>query len=331
MNLNAGNKRPAPGDPGRRAKPHRAGIAILAALAALFAGAMLCSCDGDPSIGDVLKKNGYAEVKPPVRFYPPGTWVVISHEHPLYLSVVCTPDEAFGPGVPLALLSSESTNQIIKQTRDRKYSLEADTLDKIKAKAAFADVSKITFNLTNTRFVEIPDSVVMDRCQGMSPSCCAAIKLRLKKDKPVSMIKAVMMADMVYQVEFSRKLEANVEADIRQKLATELKVEMTDSTSGSHLIVGKNLIWGVRDDADLAGGALYVALGPSKSGQPPAGKEQPPGELILKPFSLAQADRKSLLAGKGPVTKIETTVNVRPEVWDKMLHTIKPPAALAPR
>ena len=247
---------------------------------AIFIFVRLQKFEDGGSIGEILSQNGFVELKPPSTLVPPGTWVRVLSTNPLHLGVVCPPETALGlDGTNLLLYSSSADTETISKLSSS-FDLGAKALAKVKGESKFSEVKIISLYLKNIRVIELPDDVVMQGLQKRAPHCREAIRFRIEEMKPVSMIKSVLIADVYYRVEFNRELGSGTEANLKKQLAMELDLRMDVGEDGSSSLVGRNLIWGIREDPQLAKAGLGL------------------------PATGGANDGTAVLTSKGAVTKI---------------------------
>ena len=262
-------------------------LVLIAPVAAFFL-IKRTTFDGNVTIGETLSQNGFVEIKPPSTLVPPGTWVTVLNPTPLHLSIICTPQNSLGLVDAIPLCKSVSADAQMLSKLNGSFELESSGLADVKGNAKFREVKTISFQLKNIRVVELPDEVVMQGLQNRVPHCREAIKFRVDNKQQVSMVKAVLIADVDYRVEFNRKLDSATEADLKKQLALEMDFRLGTGENGSTSIIGRDLIWGIREDPRLA----RVGLGlPATGGTP------------ISPA----------LAGKGAVTQISQVESKRRE------------------
>jgi hypothetical protein len=232
------------------------------------------------SIGDVLRENGFVELKPPSTLVPPGTWMTVLSTNPFCLSIICPPENSLGLNASNRLQTSFSTSSKMMSKLRNKFHVGSELLSRIQGNMSFAEVKSVSFQLKNIRIVEIPDDVVIAGLRNRALPCRDAIRFRTERKEAVSMVKSVLMADVDYQVEFKRDLKSNTQAELKKKVALELDGRLASDQEGSRTIVGRNLIWGIREDANLA--KLGIGL-------PPTGGSEKSADVF---------------GGKGPVESI---------------------------
>ncbi|PYE93022.1 hypothetical protein C8J35_11619 [Rhizobium sp. PP-F2F-G38] len=116
------------------------------------------------------------------------------------------------------------------------------------------------------------------------------------------MIKSVLMADVNYAVKFNGGASSEARTQAINELALSLKVKVEAEASNQARMSGKQLVWGVRDDAVLAMQGYQLA---------PTG---------------GTGDR-SILSGSGPISEIDSGDRVRRNFPDKtsfIRHDVTP-------
>lgn len=243
--------------------------------------------EGDVSIGETLSQYGFVELKPPSTLVPPGTWVTVLNTNPLHLGIICTPESSLGlVGTDQLGVSSSADSEIISKLSGS-FDLGAKALAKIKGESKFAEVRKISFQLKNIRVIELADEVVMRGLQQRTQPCREAILFRIEGKESVSMVKSVLIADVDYRVEFNRELESRTEADLKKQLALELDLRLGAGEDGSSSLVGRDLIWGIREDARLA----KVGLGLPATGGVDDSTDSLSGKGAVTAISLLESQR----------------------------------------
>ena len=206
----------------------------------------------EPSISGILSKQGYREIKPPSLLLPPGTWVKVRSELPLHLDIVCVSENALGSKSVKSVRDSNSIDIETTSKLSNTYQFDINTLKKLTAKSTFSEVESISFHLKNVRFVELPDEAVFSGVKERASQCDEAIRFWLNEGEPITMIKSVLIADAYYEVKYKKHVETDQKAKIAKKLALELGLKLEAQQHATNAIVGKNLIWGIRDDSKLA-------------------------------------------------------------------------------
>ncbi len=213
------------------------------------------------TLGRQLKSYGFTELQPPSRLVPPGTVIRIIDANPMVVGIVCPQGKAFGAKVTDDIQSSKSATSSLAKKLSSSFKLEANYLDRINAKVGAKSVKDIQFKLSNVKIWEIPDTAIYEHVANRATSCTQAIRDRQAQGSKVSLVNSVIEADVDYTLAFDRNLDANIKAKITAEVAAELGGSF--SSVGTDNIVGKNLYWGIRDDAS------GLAIGPKML--PPTG------------------------------------------------------------
>ena len=219
---------------------------------AIFIVISLLNSSGDVSVGQILTEYGFTELKPPSTLIKPGTWIEVLNTEPLHVSIICTPENALGLEGNEELRDSPSIDAQMVSKLSKSFELGASALEKVKGAVEFSEIKKISFQLKSIKLLELPDDAVMRALPDRKQHCLEAIRFRVEGEQLVSMIKSVLIADMYYRVEFDKKLSSDVEAKLKEELALELDLRLQTAEDGSQEIVGRNLVWGIREDARLA-------------------------------------------------------------------------------
>lgn len=217
------------------------GVALLANISA--------GCSSQ-DIGSLLREYGYLELRPPSTLVPPGTVIHVRNRDPLVVGIICNQKASLGE--KLSLETSRSVTSDLTSKASRTFKLSADYLNLLKAEAKYKYINNIELHLSNVSLYEIPDFIVLENFGNRRESCQKAIERRLSQGEEVTMIKAVLMADVVYNVEFETAvgLELGAKEAIVRQLAGELGADA--GTANSQLVKGNSLFWGVVDDISLA-------------------------------------------------------------------------------
>jgi len=208
------------------------------------------------SLGQVIARYGYFELRPPSLLPSPGTLVHITSASPVTLRLVCSATDAFGAHLPIATSQSEAAD--IAQEFGRVAKLDGQYIAAIRNQARYSDVTEIRLSLTNVRIWELSDAVAFRNRRNRTRSCEQATAARKQRGDTVTLITSVIQADVEYFVSFKRDLSNDAKGEITQKLAVELGASGNDVRGQT--IRGSGLYWGVIDDLTLAS-ALETARG----------------------------------------------------------------------
>ncbi|MDA9009016.1 hypothetical protein N9K16_03540 [Alphaproteobacteria bacterium] len=277
-------------------------MAALAATLIVYIASFWWSPVSDLTIGSVLRENGFAEFRPPSNLVPPGTWVTVSDGKPTKLSVICLLNEALGMTLEDLIESATPDTELFAQL-DREMELDAGFTKKIKASSGAKGFDRITMHLTNAKVVEIPDTRVMEGIVNRTGYCRNAIQFRLDQNENVTMIKSALIADVKFQLETKEDIDATFDAKIIDNLASELRSKVVLSSDAKISFVGKNLIWGIRDDAKLA----RVGMGLPQTG----GFETNEG-IISPDFIISEVDQQDQARRNFPQDQTFVSLDVPP-------------------
>ena len=99
----------------------------------------------------------------------------------------------------------------------------------------------------------MPDEAVFQGFGYRSDHCKKAIQFQFWKwGNHISMVKSVLMADVEYTVSFNGNLDIQQKEVAFQKLASEPGLSLQSGQVSLTNLTGVSLVWGIRDDADLA-------------------------------------------------------------------------------
>jgi hypothetical protein len=205
---------------------------------------------GCPAMGDVLRLYGYTEIRPPSKFFAPGTMVWVKNQKPFEAGIICTSEASLG--YSFQPMASATATMDLSRSTNRDFGIDADYLKLIRADARFSQVGSITVKIEHPVLYELVDTDVLRHGNERSLNCRRAVALRRDKGFQISMIASALRADVTYTVQWSNKvgLGTGANAEVLQALAGELGAE--HATVSGHTITAKNLYWGIKDDAFLA-------------------------------------------------------------------------------
>ena len=234
-------------------------VLLAAAIVALVWVATIGLPDRSVTIGAVLDENGFKEFRPPSTLVAPGYWVQVTQRNPLHLSIICGSMTALGFPDGFKPLESSSIDAEFSRSLDAEFVLTADLMSSIQASPSLHAVDRVTFSLTNVRVVEVADDQVREAIQNRDPRCHEAIKARFDGKVPVTMIKSALIADVEYQLHFSRRLDQTIKAKALRELALKFDLRALADDTSQRTLLGKQLVWGVREDPDLASSGIGLA------------------------------------------------------------------------
>jgi hypothetical protein len=245
----------------RKTRSIGATILVFAAAAAYFL-AMSRGGHGR-NLGAILRKYEFTELVPPSTLVGPGAIVTIVKTNPIVIGVVCPGVESLGPMLQTNVIASESASAKEIAELTGSFQLSGSVEEAIAANVDSKFVKTVTVTLSNVRIIEIPDSAVFKLLSHREDFCSKAIAFRKGKGQAVSMVKAAIQATAVYRVEFAADVQAGARAGMTRKIAGSLGV--TNGVKSDDVIEGDDLIWGLRDDVDLAEVALAATPPPTGS------------------------------------------------------------------
>ena len=217
----------------------------------LFCVLAFLSSGCNETIGKVISKHGFTELRPPSDLLPPGTIITVREADPLTAEIVCVQEASLGPDLPLR--ASERVEREVASHTTTNFKITAEWLTRIQANAKYSSIENITLALTNVFAREVSDETVVDRVNKRGEACVRAIEGRVRNGQIVSMVKSIVGADVVYKVQF--KPDANLYVSEKESIIKNLAVDLgaDASTATSETVKGRALFWGVHDDTWLAG------------------------------------------------------------------------------
>lgn len=197
----------------------------------------------------VLKEYGYSELRPPSTLAPPGTIVHVKSKTPYEVSVICPPMEAFGPN--FSPVPSDTKQTVLSSSTSKTFELDAGYLDLLKADSRYKDLKSIKVLLSNVKVPIITDEMVVKNVSNRSLTCAEAVKNRRSQKFDLTVVDSVLIADVVYSIEFDSKLNLSVEVKkgLIQGLSPKLGADSSTVTAES--VNGKSLYWGISENAYL--------------------------------------------------------------------------------
>lgn len=227
-------------------------------LIALAIAVLLSGCA--TTIGEMIGKYGYTELQPPSTLIPPGTIVEVESEQPVSVNIVCTQQASLGRGFEVP--ATGTTNRSLVEAVSKEFKIDANYLNAIRADAKFSSVKNIRLTIKNAKVAQLSGDAVFANVVNRRHECQQAIDAFLKRNRKITMITSVLVADAAFSVEFDDTVAANasIKADILKGLAPTLGASY--SSSGTEEITGIALYWGVKDDE------LYVLLRNDRTFQP---------------------------------------------------------------
>ncbi|MCC6556079.1 MAG: hypothetical protein IT372_24220 [Polyangiaceae bacterium] len=202
-----------------------------------------CSGTQGSGPGDGFKQGGYTPLPLSNDIFRPGAIIVdrmTQGGQPLAPEVICEAEWSIGkedpndkdpPPSPAGDWSSDTEQKF-------KAGAEAKVLDIVKAKVGGAQDYKVTSTLTNVRVVQLTTARILKRLRDKKrvEDCTCAIELNDKKKK--SILQAVILADVVFDIKRSSGTEGELGVDMSQVAAS---LSANYSKTGSNQIKGSDL------------------------------------------------------------------------------------------
>ncbi|MCO6438438.1 MAG: hypothetical protein J5J06_15215 [Phycisphaerae bacterium] len=203
----------------------------------------------EPTIHQEVARMGYTPVFPPTTFITPGTIALVRSDVPQTLELVCGQRGALGHNVAGSYRESRTISAQSQQMLSGSLSVSSSQLQDLSSRSSVAGIQRITLQLTNVRIVELADEDVFRLADQQSEQCKQAVAFRRSQGERVTMIKSALIADVEYLVDLSQHGSADATATALQAMAVQLHASLEKQSSDR--LVGRDLIWGIRDDATL--------------------------------------------------------------------------------
>lgn len=258
-------------------------LAVIVAIPVVAYMATVALRDRSVTIDAVLTHYQYSELRPPSQLFAPGHWVHVTQKDPLHLSNICSSMSVLGFPDDFKPPDSPTIDTDFSRSIGAEFALAADLMSRIHAKPSLKVVDGVTYSLTNVRVVEVADDQVREAIRNRDPLCHASIKERFDQNHLVTMIKSVLIADVQYKVHFRSDLDATAKATALRELALASDLRTHIDETSRQVLLGKELVLGVRDDGFLA--SLGIGL-PATGGS-------------------GTKNRQDILQGLGPIRKLD--------------------------
>lgn len=207
---------------------------------AVCAGCLSC---GGSDLGDVLRKYGHSELRPPTTLAGPGTVVHILGTSPFEIGIVCQQHEVLLEQKPL---DSTTSNLEFASNVAKTFELSGDYLNGLaRADAKYKSVKQVRLSLSDAHVLTVSDTQI--DMSKVSEICKERIKARLAQGQRVTVITSVLQADVVYSVQFDSAASAEVKAEVITGLRGAFGASTSESTAEN--IKGRGLFWGIREDS----------------------------------------------------------------------------------
>ena len=263
-------------------------IGLLAALAGALGLWIWSASIATGDLIDILHDYGYVELKPPSNLIQPGTWVVVQTRDPLRLKTVCSEESALHLSAD-QIEKSTSTDTDISRALASKFNLSLKSLGIGEIEGKSDLIEAVTLRLRNVRLVELADDQIIKNIPKRDKACTEAIKRRYENDPhSLTMIHSALIADAEYQFTFKGNAEATQITEAIERFVSNGNLTINASQKSRIVVVGSNLVWGVKDDSFMAiGGIGLPSVGGTSKG------------------------KKSILEEGGPIEDIDRTQETR--------------------
>jgi hypothetical protein len=217
-----------------------------AALAGLF---LLVGCSKTEGLSSAISSLSFNPVNPPRTTVAPGTIVSVLGTNPAVLEIICSEQDALGDGV--AISNSSTVAEQWTQKTSASLSLDATYKNNENAKFGANSVNNINLQLSNPSVPEMAADEVDKALARHSPlpACVDATRRALANHETVTMIYSALKADVVYTIDYDQSVSASAQTQIATDLAAQLGLQV--ESTGSDIIKGTGLLWGVLDDKTM--------------------------------------------------------------------------------
>lgn len=200
---------------------------------------------------DILKRNGYLEIRPASNLAGPGMLVTIDDKTPdfVMMHATCNMDlnEVAGHWQSSPTVDTEVANQL-----EGEFKIGMEILKKIGVNASANAVDEVNLRFTNTKVIALTDESRFSlQAKYLRGSCLDAVRSVIHQTsdgkKCVTQPISAMQADIEYRIKFS----SAASADDREKILHDINLKLTaggrEDTKG--LVIGKSLFVGLKLDA----------------------------------------------------------------------------------
>lgn len=196
------------------------------------------------SLYGTLRSLGYYPVKSPSNSFPAGEIVMISNSDPFDGNTVCSKTEYLGDVSP-RIAQGPDIDQVTLKKLSGVFDASRDLPKTESMKAQLSSVKSIELRLSNIRIEDFTDATVFSNLHQQVEGCTTAIKNHEKKR--MVFIQKVLRADGCFVVHLING--ASLSAKEKNLLKVELGGEWEKDSQTN--IMGKDLVWGIRDSGDL--------------------------------------------------------------------------------
>jgi len=195
--------------------------------------------------GEILRRNGYLEIRPATNVGGPGTLITIDVKTSDYVMLHPTCNMDWKEIAGLWQSSPTSDTEIAHQL-EGEFKIGAQTLKDAGFDLSAEAVNALDIKFQNTKVVWLSDEARMDLgSRYLKDNCLKAVLQVTSKDKKcVTQPISAMQADVAYRVEFSNGVGTSEKARVLGGISG--AVSGSGAASGDDSIVGKNLFVGLK-------------------------------------------------------------------------------------
>ncbi len=211
---------------------------------------LLGGCAKKP-LDQVIQSQGYTSLVPPSNLLAPGTIVFEKSRDPLQVGILCASSSAIGGSEITVESPTTELSQVL--SKRKQFSLGAGYLSALRAKGEFERIRDVKLTIRNPKLIELPrDRALQAVGQNRTEFCAQAVQTYADQGQAISMIVAVLQADVVYEVvlEEQSSLDVGAKVEMLDHLAAELQLA-SHRVEGT-TIMGEGLFFGAIDEAPLA-------------------------------------------------------------------------------
>lgn len=197
---------------------------------------------------DILRRNGYLEIRPATNVGGPGTLITIDVKTPDYVMLHPTCNMDWQEIAQLWQTSPTSDTEIAHQL-EGEFKLGAQALKEAGFDLSADAVESLNIKFQNTKVVWLSDETRMDLgSRYLKDNCLKAVLQVTDKDKKcVTQPISAMQADVAYRVKFSDGVAASEKAKVLGGISG--AVAGSGATTGTDSVAGKALFVGLKLNA----------------------------------------------------------------------------------
>jgi hypothetical protein len=200
---------------------------------------------------DILKRNGYLEIRPASNLVGPGMLVTIDDKTPDFVMMHATCNMDLNEVVGLWQSSPTVDTQIANQL-EGEFKIGVAMLKKIGINVNANAVDEVNLKFTNTKVIALTDESRFSlRSKYLKDSCLDTVRSMILQagdgktcvTQPIS----AMQADIEYRIKFSTSASADEQEKILRDI--NLKATIGGREDAKGLVIGKSLFVGLKLDA----------------------------------------------------------------------------------